>query len=113
MTDADQMAILSRAGEAIDTLLGTSRGERVSLPVLSSSVADVPVLVAEVRRLRGLVDAAEWAAGMGDERDWVISGACPWCGGVSPDDKNFSGVGHAPTCPAFGATSQSPAETKA
>lgn len=49
-------------------------------------------LVAEVRRLRGLVNQAEWAAGYCCQSETRYS--CPWC------DEDEGGV-HAPTCPAF------------
>lgn len=50
---------------------------------------DVGVLVAEVRRLRGLVQAAEWLGPVIASR-----ASCPWCLRRQPQ-------GHADDCPAF------------
>jgi hypothetical protein len=58
-------------------------------------------LTEEIARLRGLIESAEWAAGVGNISDWVIRGACPWCDGTSPADPNFPGRGHTVACPAF------------
>lgn len=52
----------------------------------------VPALVAEVRRLQGLVKQAEWKGG--DGYAYVV--ICPWCSARAVDEK------HKPTCPAFG-----------
>lgn len=50
---------------------------------------DVPALVAEVRRLQGLVKQAEWF------RDSDYGNVCPWCDAIS------SHPNHSPTCVAF------------
>lgn len=51
---------------------------------------DVPALLAEVRRLQGLIKQAEWAGGT---NDWTVEPTCPWCGGDMPE--------HRPDCPTF------------
>lgn len=55
----------------------------------------VPALIEEIRRLRALVEKAEWAhTGSHEYGDWC---ACPWCDGESDHDTScpaFSGVGH-------------------
>lgn len=56
--------------------------------------ADVPALVAEVRRLQGLLLAAEWKGG--DIVCDACLAVCPWC-----EAREYRGE-HAPTCPAFG-----------
>lgn len=57
---------------------------------IAAARQDVPALVAEVRRLRELVEAAEWrGAVVGDQS------TCPWCL-MRPRQ------GHADNCPAFG-----------
>jgi hypothetical protein len=43
---------------------------------------DVPVLLAEVERLRAALLAVEWAGGDIGDRDWDL---CPWCGNYRPD----------------------------
>lgn len=57
---------------------------------------DVPALLAEVRRLRELLQQAEWE---------VEDASCPWCHGTERayDSARRLNVdaGHAPTCPAF------------
>lgn len=53
----------------------------------------VAPLVAEVRRLRGLIKAAEC---QGAEQ-YAIHANCPWCG-YAPGNHKRS---HAPECPAF------------
>lgn len=60
-------------------------------------------LIAEVRRLRGVVQAAEWAAigQLGEQ-------CCPWCWGLEPwkdcvgGDQWETRGGHVSTCRAFG-----------
>lgn len=54
---------------------------------------DVTLLLAEVRRLWGLIQAAEWCGGYGCQGETRDS--CPWCG-VDQGDC------HEPDCPAFG-----------
>lgn len=56
-------------------------------------------LVAEVRRLRGLIKAAEWFAGVGG---YDSESGCPWCesDGFYPSSKLGHGR-HAADCPAF------------
>ncbi len=49
-----------------------------------------PRLIAEVRRLRGLIDAAHW-----------VEDACPWC--QAPAPPRSRPYRHRPDCPAFGA----------
>jgi hypothetical protein len=53
---------------------------------------DVPPLIAEVRRLQGLIEDAELTNGSWHE--------CPWCGEWL-DAQEESGTGHKPDCPAF------------
>lgn len=61
---------------------------------ISSCREDVPALLAEIERLRGLIKAAEWSAyhetPRGDE------GVCPWC-----EVEKADGTGHDMECPAF------------
>ena len=52
---------------------------------------DVPALIAEVRRLQGVIKQVEWAA------SYDMTSYCLWCN--EAEEK-----GHAPTCPAFGST---------
>lgn len=60
----------------------------------STAVAgDVRALIAEVRRLRGLIQQAQWAGGDGHAME--VEPVCPWCR-MWPDT-------HQPDCPAFGA----------
>lgn len=63
------------------------------LAFCSRARADVPALVAEVRRLRELVKAAELNGCYPTE----VRGNCPWCG-YAPGNHKRS---HAPECPAF------------
>ena len=77
MTEAELVHMEVRARGHRPTLVGEARG----------SHDDVPALVAEVRRLRGLVQAAEWGHG------WQQA-MCPWCGAERP-------CAHEPDCPAF------------
>jgi hypothetical protein len=60
----------------------------------AGDAADCLALIAEVRRLRGLVKAAEAAAPHLGERH----ANCPWCGYWSMGDVKRK---HAPECPAF------------
>ena len=54
---------------------------------------DIPALLAEVARLRGLIAQAEWQAEDGSDHD----ASCPWC-------RQFAFLGrHATDCPAFSA----------
>jgi len=50
--------------------------------------SDVPALLAEVRRLQGLIKQAEWKRGQ-------FGDLCPWCFGLEVN-------GHKAACPAFG-----------
>lgn len=59
---------------------------------------DVPALVAEVRRLRGLVQSAEWKNCDGNVSG--CSSACPWCEAEYVRADGAVGA-HEPTCPAF------------
>lgn len=65
--------------------------------------ADVPALVAEVRRLRELVARAEtW----GNIEDWETGyrrSLCPYCGGKCDNDIVPQYATHKPDCPAFSA----------
>jgi hypothetical protein len=56
-----------------------------------SAASDVPALVAEVRRLRGLVKDAECDGA----EPYAARYCCPWCG------KGSGSAQHAPECPAF------------
>jgi hypothetical protein len=56
---------------------------------LKSLTDAVPFLVAEIRRLRGLIKEAELAADTAN-----IACACPWCGSMVQEP-------HAADCPAF------------
>jgi hypothetical protein len=53
---------------------------------------NVPPLIAEVRRLQGLIKQAEWAAGIDYPHESESRGSCPWCGCERP---------HAKFCQAF------------
>lgn len=59
----------------------------------------VETLIAEVRRLRGLIKDAEWADTAAGEVE-----SCPWCGGAAKGGKAWGLYeGHKPGCPAFSA----------
>jgi hypothetical protein len=70
---------------------------------------DVVPLIAEVRRLQGLIKHVEWAAGYGEPYDHSPNGACPWCDAtqtyIGRDYLNRPIVcndgQHLSTCPAF------------
>lgn len=64
-----------------------------------ASLGDVLPLVAEVRRLQGLIKQAEWSgSGAGQGQVWE---ECPWCRGLL-EAYGDQPAGHTPTCPAFG-----------
>lgn len=70
------------------------------MPSASGLLAgSVPGLIAEVRRLQGLIKQVEWSASAGH-----IGGehACPWCRGNPECAVGGQPHGHKPTCPAFG-----------
>lgn len=60
---------------------------------IAAARTDVPALLAEVERLRGLIKAAEMNGCYPTE----VRGNCPWCG-YAPGNYKRS---HAPECPAF------------
>lgn len=62
------------------------------ISAVTQVVAD---LVAEVRRLRGLVKAVEYNGDSGGARDWA---ACPWCAACVSTHYNGK---HAADCRAF------------
>lgn len=89
MSEDELQAIEARAADA-------RRFRDVVGPSLDSA-RDVPALVAEVRRLRGLLQSAA------DERDGAVSSHCcnncPWCDGENdPGSRRFI---HEDRCPAF------------
>lgn len=95
MTEQELQAIEARAGEVMDALLATSRGASIHIPTVAGLLTDVPKLLTEVRRLRGLIDSVEW----GGDDGLTLLVYCPWChfGDYQSREKT-----HAPTCPAFG-----------
>jgi hypothetical protein len=60
---------------------------------------DVRALVAEVRRLRGLIKKAEWYSGAGG---FESEHGCPWCDSDGYYESSHVGHGkHQEDCPAF------------
>lgn len=68
---------------AAEIPLGTNDSE--------TALAVARELLAEVRRLRGLIQQAEWGSGYQERAQ------CPWCGAESP-------CAHEPSCAAFGSS---------
>lgn len=88
MTDEELDAVLARRDADIARFRVEYEGDR-----------EVRALIAEVRRLRGLIKQAETAAGHYEPYNSVSDGHCPWCdafGGWSIPTKP-----HKPGCPAF------------
>ena len=83
MTEAELEQVEIRAADAY----GVSDCGRVL-------AEDVPALVAEVRRLRSVIQEAEWAADH-QHADGSIDAVCPWC--CEPE---YTGC-HASDCVAF------------
>lgn len=62
---------------------------------IANARSDVPALLAEVRRLQGLIKQAEWDGHPGWDENFR---SCPWCGASGPFCVETP---HDPTCPAF------------
>jgi hypothetical protein len=102
MTEQQLAEIEAREWPSASCLCPAASGE--PCPLAAEDCAKrrygVPELVAEVRRLQGLVKAVEWRGGYDirvDEYD-----TCPWCYGEKATAARPHAAGHKPTCPAFG-----------
>jgi hypothetical protein len=82
-----------RPRQIIETDSGYYPPDLEDAAFIAGARQDVPALLAEVRRLQGLIKAVEWDGYNGID-------CCPWCMEPSPDALGRGG--HAPTCPAFG-----------
>jgi hypothetical protein len=67
--------------------------DRAKRALGGSPTSDVVALLAEVRRLQGLIKQAEWDGG--DGHRYEVESCCPWCCA-------HQSRGHESDCPAFG-----------
>lgn len=85
----EELAVIE-ADVAVSRVIAADTGATTRIAV--ESVAEQMLsLVAEVRRLQGLVKAAEWASTPGGRTNDAV---CPWC-------EQWFDAGHAPDCAAF------------
>jgi hypothetical protein len=90
--EARSIATGETVAHVLDSRDGTQRGR--DLKFIAAARSDIPALVAEVRRMRGLLASLSTA----DAPCEHCCPHCPWCSGKLNQDARFT---HDADCPAF------------